>query len=67
MSKLGNISFQSEDMYKLPSVGINDVEGADEEVAAKKIIEPQRKAILEFAQPIADDELPELIATHFFQ
>ncbi|OHS94618.1 hypothetical protein TRFO_10993 [Tritrichomonas foetus] len=67
MSKLGNLSFISDDMYRLPAVGLEDVEGADEEIAAKKIVEPQQKAIREFAQPIAEDELPELIATHFFQ
>ncbi|OHT02309.1 hypothetical protein TRFO_07119 [Tritrichomonas foetus] len=67
MSKLGNLTFQAEDRYQFPPVGLEDVEGADEEITSKKIVEPQKKAILEFAEPIADDELPDLIATHFFQ
>ena len=67
MSKLGNISFKVEDLYKLPDIGVEEVEGVDEKVTVKKIVEPQQKAIREFAQPIAYDEFPELIATHFFQ
>jgi chromosome segregation ATPase len=67
MSKLGNLSFSPDDREKLPDVGFADIEGVDEEVAVKKIVEPQRKAFLEFAQPVGEDEFPELIATHFFQ
>ncbi|KAK8894205.1 hypothetical protein M9Y10_022638 [Tritrichomonas musculus] len=67
MSKIGNLSFKVDDLYRLPDIGVEEVEGVDEKVTAKKIVEPQQKAILEFAQPIAYDEFPELIATHFFQ
>ena len=67
MSKLGNLTFDAGDQYDLPQVGFTDVEGADEAVTAKKIVAPQRKAIMEFAEPIAADEFPDLIATHFFQ
>lgn len=68
MSKLGNLTFNVDDAgYKIPPVQLQNIEGADEEVTQKKIVEPQRKAIYEFAQPIASDEMPELIATHFFQ
>lgn len=67
MSKLGNLTFDTGDQYDLPQVGFTDVEGADEAVTAKKIVAPQRKAIMEFAEPIAADEFPDLIATHFFQ
>lgn len=67
MSKLGNLSFKVEDLYRLPDIGVGEVEGVDEKVTVKKIVEPQQKAIREFAQPIASDEFPELIATHFFQ
>jgi chromosome segregation ATPase len=67
MSKLGNLSFQAEDELRAPTVGFADIEGVDQEVAAKRIVEPQKKAFLAFSEPIASDELPELIATHFFQ
>lgn len=67
MSKLGNLTFQIDESYMFPPAGLDDVEGADEEITAKKIVEPQRKAIAEFAEPIADDELPDLISTQFFQ
>lgn len=67
MSKLGNLTFNTADQYRLPEVGFDDIEGADEEITAKKIVDPQRKAIMEFAEPIAADEFPDLIATHFFQ
>jgi chromosome segregation ATPase len=67
MSKLGNLSFDPDDREKLPDVGFADIEGVDQDVAAKRIVEPQRKAFLEFAQPVGEAEFPELIATHFFQ
>lgn len=67
MSKLGNLTFQIDESYMFPPAGLDEVEGADEEITAKKIVEPQRKAIAEFAEPIADDELPDLISTQFFQ
>jgi hypothetical protein len=67
MSKLGNLSFQAEDELRPPKIGFADIEGVNEEVAAKRIVEPQEEAFLAFSEPIASDELPELIATHFFQ
>lgn len=67
MSKLGNLTFTPDDTYKIPPVTLDEIEGADEEITAKKIIEPQKKAIMEFSQPISADEMPDLIATHFFQ
>jgi hypothetical protein len=67
MSKLGNLSFHPETEQRMPEVALPDVEGGDEDVAAKQILEPQRRAFMEFAQPVAPDEFPELIATHFFQ
>jgi chromosome segregation ATPase len=67
MSKLGNLSFQAEDELRPPRIGFADIEGVDEDVAAKRIVEPQKKAFLAFSEPISSDELPELIATHFFQ
>ena len=67
MSKLGNLTFHIDESYMFPPAGLDEVEGADEEITARKIVEPQRKAIAEFAEPIADDELPDLISTQFFQ
>lgn len=67
MSKLGNLTFEPDDNHLFQPAGFSEVEGADEEITSKKFVEPQKRAIEEFAQPIADDELPDLIATHFFQ
>jgi hypothetical protein len=67
MSKLGNLSFHPEAEQRMPEAVLPDVEGGDAEVATKQIVEPQRRAFMEFAEPVALHELPELIATHFFQ
>jgi chromosome segregation ATPase len=67
MSKLGNVSFHQDEQNDIPEVGFTDIEGVDEDVAVKKIVEPQRKAFLAFGQPVGPDEFPDLIATHFFQ
>jgi chromosome segregation ATPase len=66
MSKLGNLSFDPS-AARLPEVGFADVEGVDADVAAKRIVEPQRKALIDFAKPVASDEFPDLIATQFFK
>lgn len=67
MSKIGNLVSVSEKEIGLAPIGLTDIEGADEEFTQKHLINPQHKAIYDFAEPIADDEFPELIATHFFQ
>jgi len=66
MSKLGNITFINESGKLLPPISINDIEGADEVFTRKNLIDPQHKAIIEFAEPIRQNEFPSLLATHFF-
>ena len=67
MSKLGNLTSATTDEQMLPPSGLESIEGADEEYTTKNLIDPQNKAIMEFAEPIGDEEFPDLIATHFFQ
>ncbi|KAH0795842.1 regulatory-associated protein of TOR 2-like [Histomonas meleagridis] len=67
LSKLGNLTFDVNEQMKLSTIGTIEIEGADQEVSKKKIIEPLKKAILNFAAPIPTDEFPDLIATQFFQ
>lgn len=67
MSKLGNLTFESSSKDLLPPIGLENIEGVDQEFTKKNLIDPQNKAILEFAGPIGNDEYPELIATQFFQ
>ena len=67
LSKLGNLTFDGNEQIKLSTIGVVEIEGADQEIARKKIVEPLQKAILEFAAPISSDEFPDLIATQFFQ
>jgi hypothetical protein len=66
MSKLGNLTFDPARATAGPDVGYADIEGIDADVAEKRIVEPQKKALLDFAEPVAPDEFPDLIATHFF-
>lgn len=68
MSKIGNLSsVKGDDFTPLPPIDLSEVEGSNEEIVQTKLIDPQFKAIFDFAEPIADDEFPDLIATHFFQ
>ncbi|EAY03871.1 hypothetical protein TVAG_443590 [Trichomonas vaginalis G3] len=67
MSKLGNLTFENNQKELLPPIGLENIEGVDQEFTKKNLIDPQNKAILEFAGPIGNDEFPELIATQFFQ
>ena len=67
MSKLGNLTFTDTSDQLLPPIGLESIEGADEDYTMKNLVDPQNKAIQEFAGPIGDEEYPDLIATHFFQ
>ena len=67
MSKLGNLTFEPDKDKMLPPIGLESIEGVDEDYTKKNLIDPQNKAIMEFAGPIGDEEYPDLIATHFFQ
>lgn len=67
MSKLGNLTYGGIPSQMLPPMELSNIEGVDEEYTQKNLIAPQNQAILEFAEPIGEDEYPDLIATHFFQ
>lgn len=68
MSKIGNLtSVKGDDFSPLPAIDLHEVEGTNQDVIQTRLIDPQHQAIFDFSEPIADDELPDLIATHFFQ